>query len=122
MPSINEVIGRVDALRPNALEEQDKARWLVELDGRNYREVTMMDAPEALPPQRWPEDGDKPLLVESPYDSMYSLYLTAMVEFALGEYQAYNNTCALFDQAQQEWRAAYRRAHCPKGRASKNVI
>lgn len=122
MPTINEVMERVDALRPNALEEQDKARWLLELDGRNYREVTAADSPEALPPQSWPEDGDKPLLVQAPYDSMYSLYLTAMVEFAQGEYGDYNNTCALFDQAQQEWRAQYRREHLPKRRDYQNVM
>ncbi|MEA4934805.1 MAG: hypothetical protein VB071_14670 [Lawsonibacter sp.] len=122
MSTINEVIQRVDRIKPNALEEKDKARWLMELDGRTWREVTAADTPEAKPPEQWPEDGGKPLLVSAPYDNMYDLYLMAMIEFAQGEYSAYNNTVALFDQAQQEWRALYRREHLPKERFYRNVM
>lgn len=122
MPTINEVIGRVDRMKPNAIEEKDKARWLLELDGRTYAELTCADAPEVLPPEKWPEDGDKALLVAPPYDNMYDLYLTAMLEFSMGEYSAYNNTAALFDTAQKEYRAKYRREHIPKWSPVRNVF
>ena len=117
MPTINEVIQRVDRTRPNALEGQDKARWLLELDGQVYEELTKADAPEVLPPRSWPGDGDAQLLVQPPYDNIYDLYLTAMVEFFQGDYSDYNNTAVLFGQARAEHRAAYRRAHPPKGAA-----
>lgn len=122
MPTINEVIGRVDRLKPNALEDKEKARYLLELDGRTYAELTRFDAPDALPPEKWPEDGDKPLLVSPPYDNMYDLYLTAMIEFSLGEYSAYNNTAAMFDKAQKEYRAKYRRDHMPDSAHLRNVF
>lgn len=113
MPTINEVIRRVDKQRPNTLEDKEKARWLIQLDGRIYEEATKADAPEVTPPLIWPEDGDKELLVASPYDRMYYLYLTAMVEFSQGEYDAYNNTVDSYEQARAEWRSWYRRTHLP---------
>ena len=122
MSTINEVIRRVDRIKPNALEEKDKARWLLELDGRTYREVTAADDPETKPPEQWPEDGGSPLLIPAPYDSLYDMYLTAMIEFAQGEYSAYNNTAALFDQAQRDWRALYRREHLPGAQYYRNVM
>lgn len=122
MPTINEILERVDRLKPNALEDKDKARWLLDLDRRTYVELTQADAPEVLPPEKWPEDGDKPLLVPPPYDNMYDLYLVAMIEFSREEYSAYNNTAELFDQAQKEYRAQYRRTHRPRARHLKNVF
>lgn len=41
MPSINEVIERVNRARPDAIDDGTKAAWLLELDGQLYREVIM---------------------------------------------------------------------------------
>lgn len=114
MPTINEVMERVGQVRPNAIDEQVKARWLIELDGRVYQETTMADDPDTLPPKRWPEDGDKPLLVLEPRDNVYDLYLTAMIQFYMREYSDYNNTVDQFTKAYQDYRAWYRRTHKPK--------
>lgn len=114
MATVNEVILRVDRLRPNALEEEDKARWLMELDGRIYLEVTSADNPEARPPESWPEDGDMELLVPAPYAGLYELYLMAKVEFALQDYEGCENTTQLYNQAMSEFRAQYRRSHVPR--------
>ena len=38
MPSINEVIERVNRARPDAIDDETKAAWLLELDGQLYRE------------------------------------------------------------------------------------
>ena len=62
MPTISEVIERVSRSKPNVIEEKDKARWLLTLDGRVYEEVTKADEPDKLPVKSWPDDGDKPLL------------------------------------------------------------
>ena len=37
MPSINEVIERVNRARPDAIDDETKAAWLLELDGQLYR-------------------------------------------------------------------------------------
>ena len=36
MPSINEVIERVNRARPDAIDDETKAAWLLELDGQLY--------------------------------------------------------------------------------------
>lgn len=41
MPSINEVIERVGRVRPDAYDDSTKAAWLIELDGKLYREVIL---------------------------------------------------------------------------------
>ena len=41
MPSINEVLERVNRARPDALDDKTKAGWLIELDGKIYREVIL---------------------------------------------------------------------------------
>ena len=114
MPTINEVIERVSRTKPNTLSDKDKARILIELDGRVYAETTGADEPDRHPPRKWPEDGDKPLLVEAPRDNIYDLYLTAMIEFYMREYANYNNTVELFNEAYQSYRAWYRRTHMPR--------
>lgn len=114
MPSINEVIERVKRTKPNAIDEKDQARWLLSLDGRLYEEVTKADESDRLPVKAWPEDGDKPLLVESPYDSIYDLYLTSMICFALGEYSDYNNIADQFEKTFRDFKAWWRRNHVPK--------
>lgn len=41
MPTINEVLERVNRARPDALDDKTKAGWLIELDGKLYREVIL---------------------------------------------------------------------------------
>ena len=113
MPTISEVIERVSRSKPNVIAEKDKARWLLTLDGRIYEEVTKADEPDKLPVKSWPEDGNKVLLVCSPYDGIYDLYLTAMICFTLGEYGDYNNVLDQFDRTFNEFRAWWRRNHVP---------
>lgn len=122
MPSINEVMERVGRVKPNAVDQREQAKWLLELDGQLYEELTKMETPEITPPKTWPEDGDKSLLVFPPYDRIYDLYLTAMIEFYLREYGNYNNTVALLNEMMQSFRAKYRREHLPARSTLRNVF
>lgn len=114
MATINEVMARVKRTKPNTIEEKDQARWLLTVDGRVYEEVTKADVPDVTPAKSWPEDGDRHLLAQSPYDSIYDLYLTAMICFALGEYSDYNNIAQQFELTFNDFRAWWRRHHVPK--------
>jgi hypothetical protein len=113
METINTVIERVKRLTPNTVDERDQAKWVISLDNRVYNDVTGEAFPENIPVKSWPEDGDKPLLAETPYDNIYVLYLAAMVYFSLGEYDDYNNVVEQFDQAFKEFRAKWRQDHRP---------
>lgn len=120
MPSINEVIERVNRARPDAIDDETKAAWLLELDGQLYRETILrhqLNRDETLPtvPERFPEDGDKPLLVEAPYDGLYDLYLMSKVDFYNREADNYNNSALAYNAALDEWRKQYHRRHLPIG-------
>lgn len=41
MPSINEVLERTNRVRPDAIDDETKAAWLIELDGQLFREVIL---------------------------------------------------------------------------------
>lgn len=41
MPTINEVLERTAMVRPDAYDDKTKAGWLMELDGKLYREVIL---------------------------------------------------------------------------------
>lgn len=41
MPTINEVLERTARVRPDAYDDKTKAGWLIELDGKLYREVIL---------------------------------------------------------------------------------
>ena len=117
MPTINEVIERVERIKPVAnVDDQDKARWLIELDWRILREIiqkSVHDTPPDMPPAEWPEDGDKQLLVPSPYDRLYDLYLLAQIEFAIREFGNYNNSMAAFNSLLDIYACHYRNNHMP---------
>jgi hypothetical protein len=120
MPSINEVIERVSRARPDALDDDTKAAWLIELDGKLYRDVITRheladdeEAPE--PPASYPEDGDKPLLAQAPHDKLYDLYLMAQFDFYNREDANYNNSVLSFNTALDEYKKDYHRTHVPKG-------
>lgn len=166
MPTINEVIERVNRARPDAIDDETKAAWLLELDGQLYREVILRhrltpgrelrgpvgvcpecggygpDGPEdgkeplnihydrmldcsscpacgwtELPdyPRKFPEDGDEPLLVDSPYDGLYDLYLMSKADFYNREMENYNNSALAYNTALDEWKKAYHRSHAPIG-------
>lgn len=53
MPTINEVIERVSRVRPDAYDDDTKAAWLLELEGRLWREVA---ARHRLRPMIGPEE------------------------------------------------------------------
>jgi len=122
MASINEVIERVKRSKPNTVEDKDQARWLLTLDGCVYEEVTKADAPDRPPVKVFPEDGDKPLLVDSPYDNVYDLYLQAMICFSLGEYNDYNNIVDQFEKTLRDFKAWWRRSHVPETRSHIEVM
>ena len=111
MATINNVIAQVDRLRPNQFADVDKAAWLSELDGKISQEVMGMPGPVRY---RFPEDGNRQLLVPPPYENLYALYLFAMIDFHARDIDGYNASLVLFEQAQDEYRKFYRRTNMPK--------
>lgn len=108
--TINTVIEEAQKLHPDSFPDSLKARWLSELDGKIMSETMLRSG---FVPYQFPKDADKELLVESPYDNIYALYIIAMSDFFSGEMENYAVSAALFDTAYAEFRKNYLRNHIP---------
>ena len=111
--TINKVIEKLGRLKPSAVQDQDIADWLLELDGRLFAELGMPE--DTVRPKSWPEDGDMELCAGAPYEELYVYYALGMVEFYRREYSEYNNSMQLFNDLNANFRRAWRRAHEPEG-------
>ncbi|GHV05572.1 hypothetical protein FACS1894217_02690 [Clostridia bacterium] len=103
MPSINQVIGRGAQIRASQAPDKTLASWLIELDGRLNNEVF---GGNGSPPESFPEDMDKPLLVDAPYDKIYDLYLVSRSDFLRQDYVSFQVSDAQFSAAEAEFRRA----------------
>lgn len=105
---VQEVIDRVDRIKPNGFTNDDKVAWLDEVEGRVQTEFLLLP-PEKV--ERLKTVGDK-LLVPFPYDALYVAYLMAMIDFANGEYDRYDATYEMFNAKWKEF-AMWRTTHYP---------
>ena len=108
--TINSVIEHTMKLHPDTIADSVKCRWLSELDGKIMRETMFRDD---FVPYKFPEDGDKELVVGEPYDNIYELYIMAMSDFFSGEMANYSASAALFEEAYSEFRKNYIRSNMP---------
>lgn len=119
MASMNKVIEYVDRVKPNVFTDEDKCIWLNTLEGMVAREVMGEDKP----PIAIPDDADKELAVPHPYDDIYFLYVSAMIDFHNREYDSYNNTTLMFKERYEQYKAWYIQRHAnSKAKNFRNVM
>ena len=75
---------RIEAELPDTGREEDPASWALDFDGTGVE-----------------------LAVRPPHDKLYAAYLTAMIDFANGEYNKYQNSMQLFNLAFGEYARWY---------------
>ena len=105
--TINEAIANADALRPNTISNEQKAAWVMDLDGQ-LAEMMAVPAPE----RNWPEE-DAELLIPAPYEEIYQLYLIGKIDFYNQDMNLYANDTEAYEAALREARAWWRRNHRP---------
>ena len=108
--TINFVIEEAQRLHPDTIPDSIKVRWLGELDGKIMRETMHKND---FTPYKFPEDGEKELVVKAPYDNIYTLYIIAMSDFFSGEMANYSASAMLFEEAYSEFRKNYIRNNMP---------
>lgn len=134
----NKAIEIVDRLKPNSYSEEDKLRWIDELDGtvkklvfqwdekyikdveEQYKreEITEEAYKEIIDKTKqyaYPEDMDRELLIPAPFDNVYTLYLEANIDYHNKEFAHYNNTAMMFEAQFGEYKKAYIREHMVRG-------
>ena len=105
--TVRECIEYVDAVKPNAFPASAKIAWVGQIEGRIANEIFLM-APAELRQFAFRsamEDGDKELLLDPPYDDIYTAYLTAKVDSKNGEFNRMSTAAQAFNRLWKEFAA-----------------
>lgn len=105
--TVTETISQADELRLNTISDEQKAAWVMGLDQQIGERIDMASYVHG-----WPA-GDGELLLPSPYDRVYVLYLCCQIDYYNNETALYGNDKAVYDEAISEAMAWWRRQHCP---------
>lgn len=108
----NKAIEIVDRLKPNSYGDEDKLRWINELEGMVQRLVIQSDEVKEL---TYPDDMDKELIIPAPFDDSYTLFLEAKVDYYNKEIGNYNNSAMMFEAQFSEYKKDYIRHNRVKG-------
>lgn len=87
---ITDAIAAADELRINSISDEQKTRWVHELDCR-IAEAMGKEFPA------WEFPSERELLMPVPYEDIYVTYLVAMIDHCNGEGELYVNDMAVFD-------------------------
>ena len=105
--TVYECVSYVNAAKPNAFPDNAKIVWLGQLEGRIASEIFLM-APAELEKFNYKNrtrDGSKKLLVDPPYDDIYTAYLTAKVDSKNGEFNKLSTAAQAFNRLWDEFSA-----------------
>lgn len=120
--TIIEAINRIDSLKPNNYTQEEKVRWLSNLDGIIKKEIIdTHEGAENLVFNGY--DTDTPLetvlIVPNPYDDVYIKWLEAQIDFANAETKRYANSMIMYNTAYSAFERFYNRTNMPKGKSFK---
>lgn len=117
--TVIEAIELVDRLKPNKFSEEDKVKWLSDIDGLIVREL--VDTHEDSPLQGefggYTSADNTQLIAPYPYDNLYRWYLESQIDLGNMEIAKYNNSRTLFNNAYLTYTDHYNRTHMPKRKA-----
>lgn len=124
--TIKECIDIVDDLKPNQYSTKIKVMWLSFID-----EIIINDVLKTHKGYDGRYDDftgysesklSVPLIVESPYDRLYTAYLKMQIDAENGETARYNNSASLFNSYLMEYKKFYNKNHIPLSETEKRTI
>ena len=119
--TILEAINRIDSLKHNTYTRSDKIYWLNRVDAMVKRLIIDAHEGEEVSIDGYTDTTplETELLVPAPFDEMYLRWLEARIDYANGEYDKYNNSILIYQEAYDSYANYYRRNHMPKGQGFK---
>lgn len=105
---LSELLAAVDEIKPNAFSPAAKTTWINEAEGYVQTDIFLL-APAETRQYVWPEDAETELLAAAPHHKLYWAYLSAMIDFANGEYGKYQNSMQLYNAFLGEYMRWYAR-------------
>lgn len=94
--TLSSIIQQVDDIKPNAFTNDTKTAWINEVEGLVQTEVMLLAIDDVIQ-YDYETDKNTVMLVKPPHDKIYWTYLTALIDFANGEYNKYQNTMQMFN-------------------------
>lgn len=93
--TVEKILVLADAQTPNELGDEVKIGWICDVEGRILTEIHKKQANSFVLPM----GGGDCLVLPDPYAKIYLLYISAMVEFSKGNYDAFTRINAEFEKA-----------------------
>lgn len=124
--TIKECIDLVDNVKPNQYSIEDKVEWLSFVDGIIINDVIKTHVGYNNEYEEF--DGysannlGRKLIVEKPYDSLYTAYLKMKIDEENGETARYNNSATMFNSYMTEFRKHYNKTHLPLQKNSMKIF
>lgn len=115
--TIKECIDIVDNIKPNGYSMRDKVMWLSFIDEIIINDVLRThegyDGRYDTFTGYSVDNLSAKLIVESPYDNIYTAFLEMKIDEKNGETARYNNSMTLFNSYMMEFRKYYNKTHMP---------
>ena len=83
--TVENLLATVDAMNPNEICDDVKIRWICDVEGMILTEIHKKRAEEIA----LPKSGCDNLTLPEAFASVYLLYISSMVEFSKGNYEAF---------------------------------
>lgn len=119
--TVGDAITKIDAIRPNQYTNAQKVDWLNAVDGQIFVEIikTHHDADIHHFDGYSASDTTSVLLVPEPYaEDFYTSFLMMQIDRANAEFDKYNQSVTMYNNALLTFRNWYNKKHMPinKGR------
>ena len=115
--TIKDCIDIVDNIKPNQYTTREKVMWLSFVDETIINDVLKThegyDGRYDLFEGYTEDKLSAVLIVQSPYDRLYTQYLKMKIDLENGEMARYNNSSALFNTYLLEFKKYYNKTHMP---------
>lgn len=118
--TLGRAIEITDRLKPNRFTQEDKVRWISELDAQIWQDlISTHEQPAPCTGEfdkGYPDDAelDTELLVKFPHDNIYLRWLECQIDLHNQEIAKYNNSRSMFNNAYIAYTDWYNRTHMPK--------
>lgn len=114
---IIEAIHTLDNLKPNAYSQEDKVKWLSEVDAKvKTLIIDTHESGENVSFSGYSDaDLNAELLIPDQFAECYLRWMEAQIHYQNEEFGKYNNAMHLYNSAWDAYKNYYNRTHMPKG-------
>ena len=115
--TVEELLTKIDELKPNHYSETRKIEWLNQVEEQIYFNVILQhEGYKDVEYCRYvtvDEHGGNTLLASGMYEDLYRHYIEGQIDYANQEIGKYNNSSEMYNHLYSEFTKWYRRKHMP---------